>query len=280
MAGILGGLGAAVAWACSTLCSSRSSRMIGPASVLAWVALIGLVVTAPLLAAAGNPHLGGHEILLLAIGGAGNVGGLLLTYEALRHGPVGLVAPILSTEGALAAVIAIASGDPATTGALVALGVVAIGVALAAAARGDAGAQSATGRPALLACAAALSFGASLYATGRVGQDIPAAWAVLPPRLIGTLVIALPLIAARRLRLTRPALPLLAVSGCAEVVGFLLYAAGARDDVAVAAVLASLFGAVAAVIARFLFAERLTRGQQTGVAITVAGVVALGVLQA
>lgn len=280
MAAILGGLGAAVAWACSTLCSSRSSRMVGPASVLAWVALIGLVITVPLLVMAGDPHLGGREVVLLLVAGAGNVGGLLLSYTALRDGPVGLVAPIVSAEGALAAAIAIVGGDSVTTGTLIALGVVAVGVVLAGAVRGPRDSHAPHVGPVLLAGLAALSFGASLYATGRIGRSVSIAWAVLPPRLVGVMVVALPLLATRRLRLTRPALPLLAASGCAEVAGFAVYSAGARHDVAVAAVLASLFGAVAAIIARVLFDERLTRPQVTGVTITVVGIVALGVLQA
>jgi drug/metabolite transporter (DMT)-like permease len=280
MTAILGGLGAAVAWACSTLCSSRSSRMIAPASVLAWVALIGLAVTIPLLAVAGDPHLGAREVWLLLVAGAGNVGGLLLAYTALRDGPVGIVAPIVSAEGALAAVIAIGAGDPIEAGTIVALAVVAIGVILAGAARGEADDEESRLGPILLACVAALSFGASLYATGKIGRSVPVAWAVLPPRLVGVLAVTLPLLAARRLELTRRALPLLAASGCAEVAGFAVYAAGARDDVAVAAVLASLFGAIAAIVARVLFAEHLTRSQAAGVTVIVGGVVALGVLQA
>lgn len=47
MIAILGGMGAALAWAISTLCSSRSSRLIGPASVVAWVMLVGLVLSLP-----------------------------------------------------------------------------------------------------------------------------------------------------------------------------------------------------------------------------------------
>jgi hypothetical protein len=39
MLAILGGLGAASAFAAATLCSSRSTRLIGPSSVLAWVLL-------------------------------------------------------------------------------------------------------------------------------------------------------------------------------------------------------------------------------------------------
>jgi drug/metabolite transporter (DMT)-like permease len=280
MTAILGGLGAAVAWASTTLCSSRSSRMVGPASVVAWVALIGLAITVPLLIVAGDPQLGSRELVLLAIGGIGNIGGLLLSYSALRDGPVGLVAPIVSAEGAVAATIAIAGGDPIATGPLIALVVVAVGVVLAGAVRSERGAGITHGLPILLAGGAALSFGASLYATGRIGHTLPVAWAVLPPRLLGVLVIAIPLIVRGRLRLTRPALPLVAASGATEVLGFAAFSAGARHDVAVAAVLASLFGAVAALIARVVFAERLTRPQATGVTVTIAGVVALGVLQA
>ena len=37
--------------------------------------------------------------------------GLLLSYHALRIGQVGLVAPLVSTEGAIAAVIAMFAGE-------------------------------------------------------------------------------------------------------------------------------------------------------------------------
>jgi drug/metabolite transporter (DMT)-like permease len=280
MTAILGGLGAAVAWASTTLCSSRSSRMVGAASVVAWTALVGLAITIPLLVAAGDPHLGSHEIVLLAIGGVGNIAGLLLSYSALREGKVGLVAPIVSAEGAIAAAIALAGGDTIETGTLIALAVVTVGVVLAGAARGDDHADGRNMAPIVLAVGASLSFGVSLYATGRIGHTLPVAWAVLPPRIVGVLVVAIPLIAAQRLQLTRRALPLVVASGCTEVAGFAAFAAGARRDVAIAAVLASLFGAIAALTARVLFAERLTSPQVIGVTVTVAGVVALGLLQA
>jgi drug/metabolite transporter (DMT)-like permease len=280
MTAILGGLGAAVAWASTTLCSSRSSRMVGAASVVAWTALVGLAITIPLLIAAGDPHLGSHEIGLLAIGGVGNIAGLLLSYSALREGKVGLVAPIVSAEGAVAAAIALAGGDTIQTGTLIALAVVTVGVVLAGAARGEDHADGRNMAPIVLAVGASLSFGVSLYATGRIGHTLPVAWAVLPPRIVGVLVVAIPLIAAQRLQLTRRALPLVVASGCTEVAGFAAFAAGARRDVAIAAVLASLFGAIAALTARVLFAERLTRPQMIGVTVTVAGVVALGLLQA
>ena len=99
------------AWAVSLLCSSRSSRLIDPIAVVAWVMLVGLVVTVPLAAVAGvPPSLHGTALVWLIVSGAGNVGGLVINYYALRIGQVSLVAPIVSTEGAIAALISVIAG--------------------------------------------------------------------------------------------------------------------------------------------------------------------------
>ena len=47
---IIGGLGAALLWAIATLCSSRSSRMLGSRVVLAWIMIVGVVVGVPIAA--------------------------------------------------------------------------------------------------------------------------------------------------------------------------------------------------------------------------------------
>jgi len=279
MVAILGGLGAALAFASSTLCSSRSSRLIGAGPALAWVALVGLVVTLPAATLAARPDVDAAAGAWLGLAGVGNAAGLLLTYLALRSGKVGIVAPIVSAEGAIAALIAVATGQPLAAATAGMLAVIAAGVLLAGAARGGDGAAQ-RARPALFAVAAAVSFGASLYATAMIGRTLPVIWAVLPARLIGVTAITAPLALTGRLHLTRPALPLVLAAGVAEVVGFTLYTLGARDDVAISAVLASLFGAFAALLARVLFAERLAASQLLGVATIVAGVAALSVLQA
>ena len=93
----------------------------------------------------------------------------------------------------------------------------------------------------------------------HASAELPIAWAVAPPRILGVLLVFIPLAATLRLQVTRPALPLVVIAGIAEVVGFALFAVGSRHGVAVAAVLASQFAAIAAVAAYFLFRERLTR---------------------
>lgn len=125
MIAILGGLGAALAFAAGTLCNSRSSRLIGPSSLLAWIMVVGLVVLAPALLVGGVPGGldDGATLGWLALGGAGNVVGLGFAYAGLRAGKVGIVAPVISTQGAIAALIAVAAGERIETGVAPALAV-------------------------------------------------------------------------------------------------------------------------------------------------------------
>jgi drug/metabolite transporter (DMT)-like permease len=284
MIAILGGLGAAVAWAISTLCSSRSSRIAEPRAVVAGVMVVGLVITAPIAAVHGVPAgLDASSGAWLVLAGAGNVVGLVITYHALRIGQVVLVAPLVSTEGAIAALIALLAGETLAAGVGLALAVIAVGVCLASIPPGDETEARGVRHPAAavgLAMLAAGTFGLSLYATGKAASLLPSSWVVLSARAIGTVALAIPLAVARRLRLSRRALPLVAASGVCEVLGFFSYTAGARDGIAVAAVLSSQFAAISAVVAYFLFGERLGRLQLAGVIAVIAGVALLSALRA
>jgi drug/metabolite transporter (DMT)-like permease len=269
MIAVLGGLGAAVAWAVTMLTAARASPLIGSWSTLAWVMLTGLIVVGPVALVEGKPDaLDGGALTWLVIAGVGNITGLLLVYTGLKIGKVGVVSPISSAEGAVAAVFAV-------------LAAVAVGIVLAArppAEREEAGRDDP--RAAWFALGAALAFGAGLYATGRASLDLPIAWAVLPPRLLGVVLVTIPLALAGKLRLTRAAVPYVVGSGIAEVVGFASYAIGARHDIAIAAVLASQFAALAAIGAAVLFKERLTRTGVAGVIVIAIGVAVVSALNA
>jgi drug/metabolite transporter (DMT)-like permease len=278
MLAIFAGSAAAVAFGVSTLCSARSSRSIGAPSTVGWVAMIGLAITLPFIVATSvPPALTGSSGGWLLVSGVGNALGLLLAYQGLRVGKVGVVGPILSTEGAVAALLAVAAGQQLGVPRIAALSVIAVGIGLAGIARSST-TTSKLAAGAAWAAGAALAFGVSLYATGRAGAVLPLAWALLPPRIVGTAALALPLLAAGRLRLTRRVAPLLLTAAGCEVAGFALYTVGARQNIAVTAVLVSLFGAVAAILARLVFEERLGRVQTAGIATIVAGISTLSLV--
>jgi uncharacterized membrane protein len=275
---VLGGLGAALWWATGTLSAARASRLVGARSVLCWVMIVGFVLTLPFAVASGLPDVSGHELGWMAVSGCGNVAGLLLAYEAMRRGKVSIVAPISSTEGAIAAVLAVLTGEALGVGSAVLLAAIAIGVVLASLTPSTVGGH--TLGSTLLACAAAGCFGAGLFATAKVSNALPLVWAVIPPRIVGVVVVALPSLLSRRISIQRAAVPFVVLSGVCEVVGFLSFAIGARHGIAVSAVLASQFAAFAALAAFFLFHERLRAVQIVGIATIAACVAALSALRA
>jgi drug/metabolite transporter (DMT)-like permease len=132
----------------------------------------------------------------------------------------------------------------------------------------------------LLAAAAACSFGVSLFATARVSNALPLVWAVIPPRIVGVAVVALPLLVTRRVRIEAAVVPLVLTSGLCEVAGFAAYSLGARHSVAVSAVLASQFAAFAALAAFVLFSERLRRVQVFGISMIAVCVALLSAVRA
>ncbi len=248
--------------------------------------LVGLLICAPIAAAEGIPaQLHGTAWLWLALAGGGNVAGLILTYAAFRQGQVALVLPLVSTEGAIAALIAVFAGESLSSAAAAALLLATVGVCMASTRpsipeeSGESHNQNHF-RVVALALSAALLFGGSLYGTARAGAELPSGWVVLSARVVGTVALALPLMLSGRLRLPRPAIGLVVVSGICEVLGFFSYTLGSRHGIAITAVLGSQFSTLAVIGSYVLFGERLGRLQLIGVCTVIVGVSVLSVATA
>ena len=281
MVAIIFGLLTAAFFATSSLCNARASRHMGSWAVVGWAMLIGLLLTIPMVVIGGIPHMDAATLTWLAISGLGNVGGLILTSFAYRMGKVGVISPIIATEGAIAAIISAAFGAPIAPLVILTLTVIVIGVVLAGVAPDPA--PLAHARPVLavvLAIACAFAFGLSLFATGHLSGGLPVGMLLLPARLIGVIVLAAPLAATRRFSLGRRAAPLVIGMGIAEVVGFVCYTIAAASDIAIASVLVSQFAPMATLAAFFLFKERLGRLQILGFLVIIVGVIGLSVVQA
>ncbi len=287
MIAILGGLGAAFLWAASTLTSSRSSRLIGAASTLGWMMLIGLVVATPLALASGPfPPMTPELVFWMLGSGFGGVCGLLLVYRGLRIGKVGVISALASTEGAMAALLSVVAGEQLKLPVVAMLAVIVIGIVAVALATDQATETPADGGPrptgvsaerraVAYGTVAAFCFGLSIYSTAQVGLVLSPFAAILPVRIVGTFGVWLPMALMGKLQMRRQAVPMVVGIALAEVFGNASYVFGARESIAVAAVLASQFAAVAAVAAFFLFRERLSLHQRSGVVAICLGVALL-----
>ena len=280
MTALICGVLTALMWTSSNLCSARAVRYVPQYSVVAWLTLVGLLITLPFGVAEGvPPGLDAARALGLAVAGVGVVGGLVLLYGAFRIGKVALVAPLAAAEGAVAALLSAATGESLAPAAALLLLVVVAGIALSVVAPDPQPVpHEQPVRAALMATGAACSFGLALYLTGRWSGDLPLAWILMLPRVSGTLVLFVPLLVTGRLRFARPVLPLVVATGFSEVLGYLAFARGAQSSIATVSVMASQVATFTAVGAWLLFRERLGRVQLVGIAVLIAGVTGLAVL--
>ena len=279
MLSVVLGLLTASFFASTSLITSRSVKIIGSASSLAWTMLVGLLITTPFLVASGVPANLGASAPWMVMAGLGNVLGILLAGFALRVGKVGVVAPILATGGAISALISALLGESIAPLVAFVLLVIVAGVVLSAVAPDPAPLENE--RPVyavVISSLAAMCIGAGLFATGNLSDELPLSWVLLPARLVGVLIIFLPLLLTRRLRITRSTAPMVIAMGFTEVLGFVCFAIGAQYQLAVMSVFSSQFAPIAAIAAYVLFKERLGRLQIVGVAVIVVGVTALALV--
>lgn len=281
MIAILGGLGAALSWAATGLCAQRAGRTIGEVSTFVWASILGLgLAFVPAAVALISSPPPGRTLVALALAGALNVLGLLAQFAALRRGLVSVIVPISSAEGAVAAMIAVATGAPFPAAGWIAFGVLIAGVLITAMSQWPRDDNADLNRlaPVGLAAVAAISFGAGLFFQGKAGSTAPLGLAIVPPSFMGVLLVALPVAAARRVAPSRGARIWLLGVAAAEITGFVCYVLGARNSLPVAAVLSAQYATIAVLVSVVVLRERLSPAQSVGFVLTIGGVTALSLL--
>lgn len=187
-----------------------------------------------------------------------------------------VVSPLVACGAVVPFAIAIATGDRpsvlAVAGAVVALG----GAVLASLEerRGDSPERA---RAIALAVVAALALGLFVYFLG-LGSREGDALSTLAGARVGSLglLVAAAGITRSTLRLPRGSVPAVAAVGLADVSANALFAfASGHGLLALVAVLGSLYPVVTVILAHVLLGERLTRAQQAGIAVALAGVCAI-----
>ena len=188
---LVGGLLAAACFTAALLASTRSSpRMIGAGPTLGGVMLFGLALAVPIAAlTVGDTRPTAAQVPYLLIAGLGNVLGLGCEYIALRTGKVGVVGALAASEGAIAAVLAVIAGETLAAVETIGVAVVGLGVIMASLGRDPDTVDPRAATRAIVFGGPALA--PPLYATGRIGADLAAGWAVLPPRIVGVILITI-----------------------------------------------------------------------------------------
>jgi uncharacterized membrane protein len=278
--GIVLGLLSALVWGVAGVTGSLASRRLGATSALGWVMLLSMVAAVPLALLSGAPgRIDVRVALWVLLIAAGMLGGLVCVYAGVRYGSISVVAPISATYGGVAALISIIAGEPVTVIAIASLALAVVGAILASMGESATpGSHYSNQRTAaLLGAGAAVMWGIQLWAGGQIQDDLGASWLAGCSRVVGVLVVSLPLIARRKLLFDRSAVKYAFIAGVGEVAGFTLYLKSSAYGIAQAAVLTGQYGTVAALIGVAVLKERLRAVQYVGLAVIVVSIIGLSI---
>jgi drug/metabolite transporter (DMT)-like permease len=198
---------------------------------------------------------------------------LMAYYQALATGSMGIVAPIGSLGVVVPLIYGYLQGDSPTGLQNFGIALSIIGVILASGPefRGDA-----KSGPILLAFLSAAMFGFCILFMAKGGQINSAATVVMMRVAQVSTMVSVALILRSIGGLKKEDLPLLAVTGSFDAVANLFFAAAAgMGMLAIVSVLGSLFPVATGILAWWFLKERLALVQYIGIAVTMAGVIAI-----
>jgi drug/metabolite transporter (DMT)-like permease len=259
-------LASAVVYGASDFLGGLASRRTSVFGVVALSQVVGLAALLVLL-----PWLGGPadpaDLAWGAAAGVAGATGLVIFFRTLARGVMSVVAPVTAvTAAAIPVLVGLLGGDAIGTSAGIGIALALVAVVLVSAESGLSAlraARAAALAPALLA--------GSLFGLFFVLLDRTSADAGLTPLVTArvasvALVVGIALAGRQSLRVTRAALPLVAVSGVGDMTANALFLLATQADgqLAITGVLASLYPVSTVVLAQFVLRERLVGAQVAG----------------
>jgi drug/metabolite transporter (DMT)-like permease len=266
---------ASALWGTSDFGGGLMSRRLHPSAAVLIsqaIALAGLLMLLPFW----SPQAGRY-LLVAAAAGVIATASLAAFYRAMAAAPMSLVAPITAAGTCIPVLAGLARGDRLNVFQGIGVVVTLAGIVLAA---GPEFRGGVTGyrQPLGYAIGAGAGFGVA-YTLLALAAGTDLYGTLLLQRTSGILLLGPVVLRAgilRGIRLSPRDLAALAAIGISDIAANGSYAlAASRGDLSVAAVLASLYPVVTALLARGILAERLRRVQSIGVIAALGGVLLL-----
>ena len=275
MTPLLLALGASLAWGVGDFFGPLISGSVGVLPVLLWAQVGGVASLAVAVAIRADGPAGWG--VLYAIGAAcGGMLGLFSYYRGMVTGTMSVVAPVAGVSAVIPVIFGIATGDHPSIAQVAGVAAALAGVGLASIEHRNGRRRVAAGVG--LALLAACGFGFYfpwMHAAGKVDFW----WASTVFRTTALLLVVTA-VTSRRIdvRLTPRLAAIAAGAGIVDTVGNVCFAASSRHGlVSLTAVLASLYPIVTVLLAASILRERVAPLQRAGIALTLAGVVLIGV---
>lgn len=278
--GALLALVSSIAWGSADVAGGLGARRVGSVRIIAVNYPAGAIILT-IFAFFVVPGTVDREVVLLSIVTSivGTIG-MVLLYAALAVGPMGIVSPLTAIGGAaIPVIVGILRGESLTLlfilGAILALGAVFL------VSRESGPHARITPRALLLSAGAGIAIGFFLTALG-IAPEGSGVWAATLSRwwsTLGLIVVTIVLLARSGTSSWKPYPWFFAIAaGGLDAVANGLFQLAAQDgNLAVVAVIGSLYPATTLLIAHTFLKERMSRVQWTGVVLALGAVVALTV---
>jgi drug/metabolite transporter (DMT)-like permease len=268
-------LTSAVVYGAADFLGGLASRRTSVFAVVAMSQLVGLAALLALLPWLGGP-VSGADLAWGAASGLAGAAGLVVFFRTLARGVMSVVAPVTAvTAAAIPVLVGLLGGDTIGTWAAIGIALALAAVVLVSAESGLSALRAA--RPAALAPAL---LAGTMFGLFFVLLDRTSAGAGLTPLVTARLasvglVVVLALAGRQSLRVTRAALPLVAVSGLGDMTANALFLLATQADgqLAITGVLASLYPVSTVILAQVVLRERLVGAQIAGLLSAAAAVV-------
>ena len=267
-------LGSSVVWGVADFSGGSLTKRLPTFAVTVVSQAAGFA--ALLVAVAVRGDLGARSFLLGLVAGAGGGAGLAAFYRALSLGTMSVVSPIAACSAVVPFAVSLATGERPAAFAVVGA-VLALAGAVLASVEERRAASPERARAIVLAVVTAGALGLFVYFLGLGSREGDVLSALVGAR-VGSLGTLMMLAGVQRATLRLPSRSLWAVVavGLADVSANALFAlASGHGLLALVSVLGSLYPVVTLFLAHVFLHERLTRPQQLGVAIALAGVIAI-----
>ncbi|MGW4489745.1 EamA family transporter [Amycolatopsis sp. NPDC004368] len=271
--GVLLGLLSALSYGASDFVAGVGGRRGDPnaVTVLAqpWSLLAALVAVVVMGPRAPLPE----ELVWGAVSGLGTAVGTFALYRGLATARMSVVAPVSAVlAAALPALVGFATGDRLTWLSWAGIVFVLPAIALVSQHSGDDAARKRSGL--VEGVVAGAGFAVLFIGLDRAGTGA-GSWPLVAGQAVGVVLLLLAAIWLRPSTWQRAWWPATAAGILGGAANLLFVAATGAGQLAVVAVITSLYPAITIVLARGLLHERWTRAQATGLVIAAAGVAAI-----
>jgi drug/metabolite transporter (DMT)-like permease len=252
--------------------ASRKTSVFG---VVALSQVVGLAALLALLPWLGGP-VDGTDLAWGVAAGVAGASGLVLFFRTLARGVMSVIAPVTAvTSAAVPVLVGLLGGNRIGLWAAAGIALALAAVVLVSAEGGMSALRAA--RPASLApaLAAGTAFGFFFVLLDRTSEEAGVTPLVAARMASVALVVVLVLATRQSLRVTRRALPLVALSGVGDMTANALFLLATQQEgqLAITCVLASLYPVGTVMLAQVLLRERLAGAQVAGLGTAVAAIV-------